>query len=159
MAATNSKSLIPWIFVGGMVFVVAVNAGMVTMALKTFPGLAHDAAFERGLAYNRVLAEVDRQERLGWTLRTAFAPAAPHDGNLRVQLNDRDGQALSGAKLLVTFVRPVGGETPVQVELSEEASGSYVAPVRLPSSGQWDARVSVTRSGERFESTQRLFIR
>jgi len=159
MATMNSKSLIPWIFVGGMAFVVAVNAGMVTMALKTYPGLAHESAFERGLAYNRVLAEVDRQERLGWTLRTAFTPAAPHEGSLQVQLSDRNGQALSGAKLIVTLVRPVGGEAPVQIDLKEEAIGTYAAALRLPTSGQWDARVSVMRSGERFESTQRLFIR
>ncbi len=159
MAATNSKSLIPWIFVGGMAFVVAVNAGMVTMAIKTFPGLAHESAFERGLTYNRVLAEVDRQERLGWILRAAFTPAAPHEGIFRVQLSDRDGQSLSGARLLATFVRPLGGDTSVHVELNEEAIGTYAAPLQLPSSGQWDARVSVMRAGERFESTQRLFIR
>lgn len=159
MTTTSSRSLIPWIFVGGMAFVVAVNAGMVTMALKTYPGLAHESAFERGLAYNRVLAEVDRQERLGWTLRTTFAPTTAQEGSLRVQLNDRDGQAISGARLLVTLVRPVGGEASIQIELNEEAIGTYTAPLRLPTSGQWDARVRVARSGEHFESTQRLFVR
>ncbi len=156
--AAAPKSFIPWIFVGAMALVVAVNAGMVTIALGTFPGLAHDDAFARGLAYNRVLTALERQEELGWALQMSFVPGAATDGTLRVRLNDRDGNALGGARVAATLLRPVERDTPIQIELREGEIGSYSAVLPGLRRGQWDARIHVARAGIGFATTQRMVI-
>ena len=156
--AAAPKSFIPWIFAGAMALVVAVNAGMVTIALMTFPGLAHDHAFARGLAYNQVIAALERQEELGWTLQMSLAAGTARDATLRVRLNDRDGNALGGARVTVTLLRPLESDTPIQVELREGEIGSYAAALPGLRRGQWDARIHVVRAGSGFATTQRMVI-
>ena len=58
---------IPWVFVGGLLLVVAVNAVLIVTAVGSFTGLTTGHSYDRGRAYNHVLAEAARQDALGWT--------------------------------------------------------------------------------------------
>jgi nitrogen fixation protein FixH len=158
--AVRKKSLIPWIFVGFMAIVVLVNAGMVTAALSTYSGLAHRDAFGRGVAYNRVIENVERQERLGWKVDLHLGEArAEGIQSLAVSLRDASGSALGGARITATLRRPVENVAPVEITFDEQAIGSYAGgPVALRR-GQWDARVVVERAGERYDHVQRLIVR
>ena len=138
--ARQPGSAIPWIFVACMALVVAVNAGMVAAAISTYSGLAHDNAFGRGLAYNRLLEAQETQDRLGWRV-------------------DVDGAALAGGRASLELRRPVERLAPVVVALEPRGEGELEGRVVLPRAGQWDARVSVRHGADRLDATRRILAR
>ena len=160
MEQVAKKSWIPWIFVAGMGLVVLVNAGMVTAALTTYSGLAHNDAFGRGIAYNRVLENVERQEKLGW--RVDLQPGeADADGVRRLSLTLRDSAdvPLTGARIAVSMRRPVENIAPIAVSFDERGVGTYAGGPIMLRRGQWDAQIVVLRAGERFDVTRRLIVK
>lgn len=157
--AATQRSLIPWIFVGGMAVVVAVNIGMVVTALSSFSGLAYGDAFGRGVAYNRVLADVERQERLGWTWRLELAPGAGAAESLRLALTDAGGAPLTGARVTAVVERPVERGAPIEVAFVETGAGTYAGEVALPMRGQWNVKLSVRHAGETLAAVNRIFAR
>jgi nitrogen fixation protein FixH len=160
MEGAARKSWIPWIFVGCMAIVVLVNAGMVAAALTTYSGLAHRDAFGRGVAYNKVIENVERQERLGWKVDLRLGEVrAEGVQSLAVSLRDASDTALGGARVSAMLRRPVENVAPVEIAFDEHGIGSYAAgPVALRR-GQWDVRLVVERAGERYDHIQRLIVR
>ena len=159
--ARPSGSLIPWIFVGCMGLVFAVNAGMVAAAISTYSGLAHDNAFGRGLAYNRVLEAQERQDGLGWRVDVELGAAAAGDGGrlVRVRLADAGGAALADGHVSLELHRPVERVAPVMVPLQPTGPGTFEGRVVLARAGQFDARVVVLRGAERLDATRRVVAR
>ena len=156
-----SGSPIPWIFVGCMGLVFAVNAGMVAAAISTYSGLAHDNAFGRGLAYNRVLEAQERQDGLGWRVDVELGAAAEGDGGrlVRVRLADAGGAALVDGRATLALHRPVERVAPVLVPLEPTGPGAFEGRVVLARAGQFDARVVVSRGADRLDATRRVVAR
>jgi len=148
---TERRSVwIPWIFVGGMAIVVVVNGVMVWFALSTFPGLSTAQSFDRGRAYNQVLAEAARQDAFGWS-----AGVALREGRIAVALTDRDGRAVEGL-LRAHLVRPLGSSTRVELGSATPREGFDLPD--LPA-GQWELRGTFTDAqGRRLDIRQRLMI-
>lgn len=140
---------IPWVFVGGMLVVVAVNAVMIYLALSTFTGLTTAQSYDRGRAYNRVLEEAARQEALGWT-----AQVAARGERLSVTVTDREGRAVEGI-LAAELVRPIEG-TRVPLGATDPRAG-FALPDLRP--GQWEFRGTLTdREGRHLDIRQRLLL-
>lgn len=156
-----SGSPIPWIFVGCMGLVFAVNAGMVAAAISTYSGLAHDNAFGRGLAYNRVLEAQERQDGLGWRVDVELGAADGGDGArvVRVRLVDAGGAALADGRATLALHRPVERVAPVPVPLEPTGPGAFEGRVVLARAGQFDARVVVLRGADRLDATRRIVAR
>lgn len=156
-----SGSPIPWIFVACMGLVFAVNAGMVAAAISTYSGLAHDNAFGRGLAYNRVLEAQERQDGLGWRVDVELGAADGGDGArvVRVRLVDAGGAALADGRATLALHRPVERVAPVPVPLEPTGPGAFEGRVVLARAGQFDARVVVLRGADRLDATRRIVAR
>lgn len=156
----RKSNWIPWVFVGCMGLVVLVNAGMVTAALTTYSGLAHSDAFGRGIAYNRVLENVERQERLGWRVDVQLGEANA-DGVRGVSLTLRDASdaPLTGARIGASLRRPVENIAPVTVAFDERQMGVYASGPVMLRRGQWDVKVVVQRAGDRFDVTHRVIVK
>jgi nitrogen fixation protein FixH len=145
---------IPWVYVAGMLIVFAVNGVLILFALRSFPGLSVDAPFQRGVQYNRVLAEAEKQAALGWQIKAAFA--GDRNG-LVIEAFDRDGHALADLDIAVRISRPVEAMAEIPVALRYAGAGRYVGVVELPKSGQWDVHIDATaRTGARVQITRRL---
>ncbi len=143
---------IPWVFVGGMALVVAVNLVLVFAALTTFTGVTTGQSYDRGRAYNAVLAEAARQDALGWTARVAF-----DGGMLDVSVADRAGQPVRG-RLDGVLLRPLEGRE-VPLDFVAAGPGRFRAAPALPARGQWEARLSLTDGrGDRLDIRQRLIV-
>lgn len=157
------RSLIPWIFVGAMAVVVAVNAVMISFAVGSWTGLSVPRPYERGVAYNRVLAAQHRQDALGWRLDAAVAPEAEGDrpGARRIALRAAgpDGAPLVGLRLEARLIRPIEVLPDLPVAFRPAGPGLYVAEVVPARPGQWDLRVDAERGGDRFHLGQRLVLR
>lgn len=147
----NRGRWIPWVFVGGMAVVVAVNAVLITQAIGTFTGVTVGQSYDRGRAYNHVLAEAARQDALGWTLGVRL-----EGGRLIVNARDRAGAPVQGV-LEGHMLRPLDGE---RVPLAETAAtGRFTLELPGLRAGLWEFRgLLVSARGERHDIRQRITL-
>jgi nitrogen fixation protein FixH len=152
----------PWIFVGGMGIVVAVNAVLISAAIGTFPGFETRDHYRKGLAYNENLAAAREQDRLGWQVQLAFQPepesAGGHRGRLDVRFADATGGALPQLEVEARLMRPTHQGYDQTLMLAGLGDGRYQGTIALPLPGQWEVRI-LARDGDRhFQATRRLIV-
>lgn len=138
-------------FVAFFGVVIAVDTGFIIMSVRSFPGQVSVTPYEDGLVYDRKLAQVAAQERLGWR-----ASAAAEPGAVVVELRDRAGSALTGLAVTGKLERPATEAGRLTLHFQEAGPGHYVArPGGL--AGAWDlTAVAFGARGERFEAERRL---
>lgn len=153
----------PWIFVGCMLLVIAVNAVLVLYAVDTFSGIETEDHYRKGLAYNQAIAAAKAQEERGWRMELVFTPHeqtnGEHRGDLVIMFVDRDGHALRNLTVRTTLFRPTHEGFDQTVNLDPRGAGTYGREVTLPLSGQWEARVRAERDGDTFQINRRIFVR
>jgi nitrogen fixation protein FixH len=143
---------IPWVFVGGMALVVAVNAVFVWFAFSTFTGVTVPRAYERGRGYDQVLTEAARQDALGWR-----GDITLEAGVLRLAMQDRAHQPLHG-RVEGVLQRPLEG---VEVPLGFTATGNgrFAAQLEPLRAGQWEARLTFfDEAGTAFDLRKRFIL-
>ncbi len=152
---------IPWIFVAGMLVVVAVNVGLVYFAVDSWTGLAVERPYERGLAYNKVLAAAARQEALGWHLNLSLRrPDHASDDVVIIEARDRDGRPLNGLTIEAELTRPLEPTPPQIYALRPVGEGRYAGRIDGElRPGQWDVRLSAFRGDDVFHARHRAFLR
>lgn len=151
----------PLIFVGGMLVVVVVNGVLIYFATSTFTGVETERHYEKGLAYNKTLAEGRTQAELGWRLDFAFAPAESgggHGGELTVNYRDRDGRGLDDLTVAAEFVRPTTAGHDRQAALAPQGGGAYGMTVDLPLPGLWDVKLDARRGETRHREVHRIQV-
>lgn len=127
---------IPWAFVGAMSLVVVVNMVMAYLAISTFTGVTVPRSYERGRAYDTVLAEAARQDALGWSAEVTLA-----GGALRVTATDLDGRPVHG-RIEGVLLRPLEGRE-LPLVFTPTGGGRWSAEVQPPQRGQWDVRLTL----------------
>lgn len=145
---------IPWVFVGGMLLVVAVNGVLITAAVTTFTGTTVGHAYDRGRTYNHILEEAARQRALGWSAEVAWA-----DDRLTLRARDHDGAPLP-ADTAVTgiLLRPLEG-TELPLAFQPAGAGAWTAAAPVPEPGLWEARLTLARpDGSRLQVQRRLML-
>ena len=132
--------------------ITAVNAVMITLAIKSFPGQVSVTPYEDGVAYNRKLAQIAAQRELGWQ-----AGIAPEQSRaLEVQFRDKDGRPLEGLTLTGKLERPATETGRLTPKFRAIAPGSYQADI-TPASGAWDVSVTARdKDGHVFEAERRV---
>lgn len=112
--------------------IIAVDVSFMIMAIRTFPGQVSVTPYEDGLLYNRRIAQIEAQDRLGWRATAASAP-----GEVVMTFHDRAGRPLRGFAVAGRLERPATEAGRVTLRFVEQAPGRYVAPAgRI--SGAWD---------------------
>jgi nitrogen fixation protein FixH len=131
--------------------VIAVDTGFIIMSIRSFPGQVSVTPYEDGLIYNRRLAGMAAQERLGWRAAAAAEPDA-----VVMQFRDQAGAPLTGLAVTGKLERPATEAGRLSLRFQETSPGRYVArPGRL--AGAWDLTAVATGAhGERFEAERRL---
>jgi nitrogen fixation protein FixH len=143
---------IPWVFVGGMLLVLAVNGGLIVAAIRTSSGVAISRPYERGRSYEQVLAAAARQDGLGWK-----AEITVQGGSLLVALRDREDRAIPAA-IAGLLQRPAERD---QVPLAWQplGPGAWQAPLAGIRRGQWEARLTLEGPGGAvFEAQRRIML-
>lgn len=150
----------PWIFVGFMGLVVAVNMLLLFLAAGTFSGFNTERAFEKGIDYNQALAGAKTQAGLGWSVAFAFSPEpdAPRRGRVAVSAKDRDGSALDGLTAKALLIRPAIQGFDTAVELENLGNGDYAAAVNPPLPGRWTVRIHLWRGQDSFQMQQEIMV-
>lgn len=155
IAARRSDRFIPWIYVIGMLVVIAVNGTMIYCAMSTWPGMAAQHPYQEGLAYNRELAAEQRQEALGWELAPRLSRGLG-GLELRVDATDRQGRILDGLTIEATLERPLGPADRARVALKPIGAGTYAARVPGLATGQWQLRLAASKAGHTMVMAERL---
>lgn len=139
-------------FVGFFALVIGVDVGFATMAYRTYPGQVSVSPYEDGVKYNRQLAQLAAQDRLGWSVAAGVQP----DGAILVQVRDRAGAPVRGLASTAKLERPATEAGRVTPRFSEVAPGDYLArPSRM--SGTWDLSITLKdAAGHSFEAERRL---
>lgn len=165
----------PWLFVAGMLIVIAVNTVLAVVAVKTFPGSTTEDAYRRGLQYNQTIAAAEAQDARGWRFDltispdrtggsvtgTDATPSGPAEAlSVAVRFTDRAGQPLSRLDARALLVRPLGDSRETTVSLEEKGGGLYQGTVATPlTGGQWDVHILARRGDETFQQTRRIVLR
>ncbi len=112
--------------------VIGVDTTFAVLAYRTFPGQVSVTPYEDGLIYNRHIAQMEAQDRLGWR-----AAAAAEPGQVALSVVDRAGRPLSGLQISGKLERPATETGRIVLRFEEAAPGRYLAATgRL--SGAWD---------------------
>ena len=138
--------------VGFFAVVVGVDVGFAISAYRTFPGEVSVTPYEDGVAYNKKLAQMASQQRLGWRVAAAVASG----GEVEVVVRDRTSAPVQGLALTGRLERPATEAGRVTVRFRETMPGVSVAtPAGL--AGTWDLTVELgDRKGDAFEAERRL---
>jgi nitrogen fixation protein FixH len=135
-------------FVAFFGLIAAVNAAMVTMAIRTHSGVVTEHPYEKGLAYNTVVRAEEAQEALGWK-----ASVSHEKGMLKFVLRDKQGAVLAPEKAVATVTRPTQSGMDFSVTLTGEAT-----PITFPAQGLWEVRGDATHGGTSFQKSQRIVV-
>jgi nitrogen fixation protein FixH len=158
--AVLRRSRIPYVFVLGMAVVLAANAALVWFALSTWTGLVAERPYERGVAYNRLIAAEAQQAALGWRAEVAFVPhsGAERAGVIAITIVDRDAKGLSGLVIEASAERPLENLSPIRLAPAYAGAGRYIADVELPRRGQWDIRIHAAQGDDSLIAVRRLIV-
>jgi nitrogen fixation protein FixH len=137
-----------------MLFVVAVNARFIYMAVVTFPGAASSDDFDTSNRYDTVMQAAAARDALGWSEQTsAMGSTAVLD------ITGPDHHALTGASITAEAVRPLGPDMETPLTFRETSAGHYVADLALPQRGQWDLQLKIAQGGHTIRVTKRVVIK
>lgn len=164
MAATRERGWwYPYIFVGGFVVVVGVNAALAFFATSSFTGLETEGAYQKGLEYNQNIALAKAQEALGWQVDTQVTPgpigADGVQAKVAVSYRDRDGRPVEGLEVTADIIRPTAKGLDQHVTLAPMGNGTYGGSYQLPAKGVWDMDVAANGADVSYQHAQRFVIR
>lgn len=155
----NRYRWIPWMFVGAMAIVVAVNGGLIYFATREPVGIVVKNPYQDGLRYNETLKERRQQAALGWHISAGvFGVAGAAPVEIRVEAKDASGQPLPYLQGRIVFERPVEKLPPIESELAAVGRGSYIGTAVLPRAGQWDLTIEFSDGARRHSSSTRVTV-
>ncbi len=151
----------PWVigWVALVIIVLGVNAGMITLAFVTNPGLVDKDYYESGQALEKgYLQRQAARNALGWQLALELPKKniAGMPAMYRLHLRDKQGQPIRDADVRLTAYRPSDAGADFEVALKEAAAGQYDGYLALPLKGIWDLKIHVSRGSESWDLTRRV---
>jgi len=131
--------------------VIGVDVAFTVAAIRTFPGQVSVTPYEDGLLYNRRIAQLEAQEKLGWQ-----AAAEAVAGGVALEFRDAGGEPLRGLAITGRLERPATEAGRIALAFAETAPGRYVAKGGILT-GAWDVTVEARGpAGEVFTAERRL---
>ena len=155
---TGKHVLIGFVLFFGLIF--ASNAVMISLAVKTFPGLQSKSAYKAGRNYNEQIEQANVQQQLGWRTSVEVdeeGTGAPH---VRVVFHDKYENPLSDLTVTGTLQRTVHSFDDVVLEFNKRGNGIYEVSVDGQTHrGQWRLKIeAVNRAGDTFQIEQKVYI-
>ena len=145
-------------FVAFFGVIAAVNAVMMTLAIRTMPGLDVKNGYVASQAMNREIDEMRMQTERGWKadaivrLKNGLAPVS-------ISLTDKTGSPVSGRAVTARLAHPALTRADHSGGLIERRPGFYAAELPDIQPGAWTLVLEASRNGERvFVSRNRIVL-
>lgn len=145
---------IPWIIAAFFMCFVLLLLSFVWIAFAHKSGEVTEHAYDKGLAYNQVIAKAEAQEKLGWT-----AAIEADDNSVRLILKDNENNAISDAAVEAWLVRPTEALLDRQFTLKPDGNGIYASPVNWPAKGLWEIHVTARVGNRQYQAEKRMTVR
>lgn len=127
------------IIAGFFAVVIAVNVLMARLAISTFGGIVVENSYVASQNYNTWLDEAAKEKALGWQ-----AGIDREGGDVVVSLADSANRPITGAKVAIDAVHPLGRVPDHALMVREIAPGRYAAPL---TAGRWRLRIAASAQG------------
>ncbi len=127
--------------------VVSVNATILTMALRTMPGVETRSAYETSQHYNEEIARQHERDARGWSATTTLARQG-EGATLTVTLADRSGGPLVGLAASARLRHPATSARDHDLVLSESRPGRYEGRLETIEAGSWILELQAKRGEE-----------
>ncbi len=138
--------------------VATVNAVMMTLAIRTMPGLDVANGYVASQAMNREIAAMRSQTERDWTADIATGltdKVAP----ISIVLTDKAGKPVTGLSVKARLAHPALTRADHSGALIERRPGVYAADFPDVQAGAWTLIVEASQSGERvFTSRNRVIL-
>ncbi|NGZ06897.1 MAG: FixH family protein [Magnetococcales bacterium] len=142
------------------VVVVVVNILFIRMSMRSWTGLVTEGAYDKGLAYNRVLEANKVQDAMGWQVALDDGELwADREARLRLTLLDRGGTPVRGAQVEGRLLRPVQSGSDLEFVMTELEPGRYEVRLHLPLPGVWDLKLLVRQGAAEYRLVRRMQTR
>ena len=153
----------PWVlgWLGLLVIVLLVNIVFIVTAFRTNPGLVDNNYYEKGRYHDANYQKtMDAQNRLGWniTLRTPETINQGQPASYSVNVVDRVGNPLKGARVTLQAYRPSDASADINIELAPIADGVFQSHIDLPLKGIWDINIIVAQGDENLSTSRRVTV-
>jgi nitrogen fixation protein FixH len=150
---TRRDRMIPWYFVLFFVVLAIIDGVFVSIAVRTHTGVVTENAYEKGLAYNRVVKAQAAQAALGWQGGVVFHRTGPRTGEVALHVRDISDKPLKVESGVVRITRPTQAGMDFEAVLNQ---GSAV--LVFPRSGLWELRVFATVAGKPYQVAKRIVV-
>ena len=145
--------------VGFFVVVAGVNAVMMTMAIRTMPGVDVKSAYETSQRFNGEIARMQAQTERGWQA-SAHLSRSGGDAVVTLALRDRAGRPVTGLAVDARLEHPATRREDRDAVLRETAPGDYEARLSAVHGGGWTLAVAAMRGDEQvFVSRSRVILK
>ena len=115
--------------------------------------------YERGVRWDDELAQRATNRALGWKIVATMTREGTGNGAvLHVMLTDSAVAPIEGASIVVKAMHVARARNPVELVLSSDAPGRYLARLPVERAGLWELRIDVHRGADRFTATERLDV-
>ncbi|MDR7229771.1 nitrogen fixation protein FixH [Caulobacter sp. BE264] len=132
------------------VLIIAVDVVFMVLAYRTFSGQVASNPYEAGLAFNKTLAQREREAALGWGASVETESA----GAVVVRVRDRAGRPLDRLSVTGSLARPATEVGKQVLDFKPLGDGRYRATAKLD--GAWDLRATARDAQNAFELEARL---
>ncbi|HHL45979.1 MAG TPA: nitrogen fixation protein FixH [Gammaproteobacteria bacterium] len=158
--AWKNPWVIGWLVLLGIVLVI--NAGMITLAFVTGPGLVDKNYYELGRDFERNrLKRIAARNALGWTAHLDM-PDENRQGvgaMYRFSAVDRVGVPVDDLEVQIRTYRPSDAEADFSVPMQRYAPGMYQAELVFPLKGHWEITLAAKRGEENYDLIKRrIFV-
>ena len=127
--------------------IVSVNATILTMALRTMPGVETRSTYEASQHFNEEIARQHARDARGWKAEATLVRQG-EGASLGVTLADRAGQPLSGFTATARLRHPATSARDHALALNEGGPGRYEASVERIEAGSWILELQARRGEE-----------
>ena len=143
----------PWVlgWLGLLIFVLLVNAGMITTAYMTSPGLVDKDYYEKGRDQEEnMLKKRAARNALGWSFKLDLPEqiVVGKDATIRFNVVDKFGVALKDIKVELTAYRPSDINADFSINMQAFAAGQYQADAVFHLKGVWELQIKAMQTDE-----------
>ena len=118
-----------------------------------FTGAVSNDLQDEEKQFDEYVIKLKEQRQLGWKITGGWdkTPLKNQQSVFHLSPKDRNGKAISGAKVSINFRRASDMKLDQTLELTEKENGVYSAPVTLPLAGCWNMKVLITTDENEYE--------
>lgn len=143
----TGRTVFAWLMAAFLI-VATVNIAMIIFAVGSFSGETEGKSYAAGLNYNRTLADVARQQALGWRVSGGVSSAADGLTHVAITFVDAEGHPLTDLETEATFIRPTNAGQDFSIALASQGGGLYTGAANPQLPGRWHVRIVAKARGE-----------